>query len=437
MVNWWATPSELKNAVREHGSPTAAARKLGGISERRARELWNQLGETASSAASSDPTPPVDADPAEIVALKRKIDRLSEEKKNLERQIKVSVKHANVVDDVAELAAPMLERYPVIASKAHSAKPKRRARRSKPVEIVVYPTDWHAGEQIDSFSVENLNEFNGDVLARRVAHVEQVVAEWVENYQSLHGVSRITYALLGDFVNNNGQLHQDQDNDYARALAQALDASLLLKQLIRPQLGSDHEVRVVTTQGGNHGRSTRKMPSGPSAAQTSWDMVAYEHLAAMLQGSSANMILGRSYSTTIDVAGKKLWIAHGDGVSGGGGQLGIPAYGIKRHATAAERASWVQALASGDLSKVVDYMVVGHFHEPCQIGNVRIAPSIKGTGSWELEKLGKVQKPAQLMQVFHPDHGIIGTHEIDCSNPTADPFVWGAMRSTDPACSLA
>lgn len=431
MNAWWRHPQTLRDAIEMHGNPTQAARELGGISERRAREIWSEMNLDANSASSSEFTQTAPADPAEIVALKRKIDRLEAEKNSLAQQVKVSVKHANLVDDVAALVAPLKDDYPQVVSKADARKAKKRPRRGTPVEIVLYATDWHTGAQIHPDHVEQSNVFNGQVLAERVEHVEQVVAEWIENYESLHGVSRITYALVGDMVNNDGQLHPDQSFDYARVLAQALDASILLKQLITPQIKRGQNVRVVTTQGGNHGRSTRKMPSGPAAAQTSWDMVCYEHLAAMLHGSGAEMILGRNYSTTIDVAGKKVWLAHGDGVSGGGSENSV-----KKHTGAARDASLLRALAESDLSRVIDYCRIGHFHEPKSFGNVKVCPSIKGTGTWELEKLGKVQRPAQLLEVFHPHYGIIGAHEIDCSSPQGDGFVWGAMQSVDPACSL-
>jgi hypothetical protein len=69
-------------------------------------------------------------------------------------------------------------------------------------------------------------------------------------------------------------------------------------------------------------------------------------------------------------------------------------------------------------------------------GTFKIVPSIKGTGPWELAALGKTSNPEMLFEAFHPAHGLIGSHTIDCSSPTGSGFKWGAMRSTTPAAML-
>lgn len=42
-MQWWTTELGIRQAVRDHETPTQAARALGGISPRRARELWRQI----------------------------------------------------------------------------------------------------------------------------------------------------------------------------------------------------------------------------------------------------------------------------------------------------------------------------------------------------------------------------------------------------------
>jgi hypothetical protein len=341
---------------------------------------------------------------------------------------------------VRALAQPILQDYrwaaldPVVQL-------ARRPRRTEPVELVVYLSDWHIGEVIHAADVQGHNEYGPQVAAERLQHAAGVLADWVENYAAMHRIGRIVFALMGDMVNNAGLLHSDQSTDYARVLAQALDASLLARQMIQPFTGlKGVTVSVVTTQGGNHGRSTRKMPSGPAAAQTSWDQVMYEHLAAMMTGSGVEFTIGRSYSTTIDVAGQTMWLAHGDAIKGGGGSLGIPAYGTKRASDAAVMASVVDAIRKSSSGKIVQHARVGHFHQEVQMGmptgTFKIVPSIKGTGAWELSALGKTSNPEMLFEVFHPAHGLIGSHTIDCAAPAGSGFTWGAMRSTTPAAEL-
>jgi hypothetical protein len=437
-VNWWESEATRMQAWERYPTPTHAARHLGGISERQARRLASM---DAESAKSSDTETTAPSDPIEVVSLKRRIDRLEQEKKDLSAQLKAGIRHANMIDDVAALIAPAIDEYPNILQRIESRKIGKLPHRRTPVEMIIYLTDWHIGEVITREQTQGRNEYDVDVAARRAEHMALVTNEWLENYQHLHGVSRITYALLGDMVNNAHTLHGEQSVDASRVLCQALDASLIAYQAIRATLGSGVKHRIVATRGGNHGRSTRKMPSGRAAAESSWDGVVYEHLGAMLAASGIEWNLSRSYSATIDIAGRKLWLAHGDAIKGGGGQLGIPAYGAKRQSDTAVIASVLEAIESGDTDRIVQGVRVGHFHEETLMtmptGKFKICPSLKGPSAWEMDSIGKISNPETLLETFHPEYGIIGSHTIDCSKPHGDGFVHGALGSLEPAALLA
>lgn len=58
-MTWWTTEAGLRQAVAAWGTPTNAARELGGVSERQVRDLWKRIESgqpvhRASSASSSD-----------------------------------------------------------------------------------------------------------------------------------------------------------------------------------------------------------------------------------------------------------------------------------------------------------------------------------------------------------------------------------------------
>lgn len=442
-MSWHLTQQGMLEAVNQYGSPTQAARALGGISERRAREIFKEMQNEADapSVSYSAPDPIVAASPAEIVSLERKLDRVQKENAALRKQLSTGIAHANLLEDIAALVSPLADEYPKAVARAHEHMIDASDRESKPVEIIVYLTDWHTGEVINPEDVQGSNEYNIQVEAERVEHVAVVTEKWRRHYARMFGVSRINYAILGDMVNNAGTLHPDQSVDYAGALVQALDASLLMFQAIRPSVDSESDVRVITTRGGNHGRSNKgKMISGPRAAQTSWDGVAYEHLAALYRGADIEWHMSRAYSAVVDVAGQTFWMAHGDAIKGGGGSLSIPAYGAKRHSDAAVMASVLDAIRRSAPDVIVQHVRCGHFHEEVLIrlptGSFKICPSIKGTSAWELDTLGKVSAPECMIEVVHPDHGIIATHIIDCSNPQSSGFVHGALQTLQPAASL-
>lgn len=445
-TGWHRDPSLMQAAVETYGDPSKAARVIGHPAERTARAAWTMMNDRpARYARSSAPIPvaaAAPAEPAEIIALRRQIEVLRGTNKALRDQVDTGILNANVIDAVRELMAPVLKSYPVLLEQVSCVEIPRLPKHSEPIEIIVYLADWHIGEVISPEDVEGHNAYGPQIAAERVEHIAVVLAEFVEFYAAAHPVKRITFALAGDMVNNAGVLHPTQTTDYARVLVQALDASLLAAQLIAPFSKIEGtEVRVIATAGGNHGRSnTGKPPFGPAAAQTSWDQVMYEHLAAMLWGHGIDFQLGRAYSITVDVAGHAVWLAHGHAIKGGGGALGIPAYGTKRASTSAVMASVLEAIRSANPGRIVKHARVAHFHQEVQMpmptGTFKICPSIKGTGPWELAALGAVSSPECLFEVFHPEHGIIGSHTIDCSRPRGEGFTWGAMRSSAPTIAL-
>jgi hypothetical protein len=443
---WHLNPTTLTAAIEEFGNATRAAQAIGHPPTRsatRAAKLMRETGSPITGAprvASSEPAATV-ADPRELVTLRRQLERVSAEAQQLRSELATGITAANALEDVSAIVAPLMDEYPNLVRKASTKKLKRETRHSTPVEMIVYLADWHIGEVINPVDVEGHNEYGPHIASQRIEHIAKVLLDWVEQYGQWHKVDRITFAGMGDMVNNAGLLHPDQSTDYARVLVQALDASLLAYQMILPFAELGYDVRFVATAGGNHGRSNKgKPPFGPSAAQTSWDSVMYEHLAALLRGSGVKFQLGRSYSQTIEVAGHAVWLAHGHAIKGGGGQLGIPAYGTKRASTAAVMASVLEAMRTSSMGRIVKHARVAHFHQEVQMpmptGTFKICPSIKGTGPWELAALGAVSTPECMFEVFHPEHGIIGSHTVDCTYADGDGFVWGAMRSTDPAALL-
>lgn len=437
-MTWYDDAARMTEAVQQYGSPTQAAKALGGISERAARERWRVI--SAASSGITPGAPAREAEPAEILALQKSLDRSEQARKALAKQTKAHVSKSNMLDDVRDMLAPIMDEYPKVARQAAKVRDTRKPRRGRQVEMVMHASDWHVGEVIDPVQVQGRNEYGPQVAAKRVEHFANVASEWIENYENLHGVSRITLTVLGDMASGMHVIHPEEAVEYARIVVQCLDASLLLAQLIRRILQHGIPVRVITTRGGNHPRSTRRMPSGEVAAQTSWEHFMYEHLAAMLQSEEIEWSIGRAYTNSFDVAGQRFTVMHGDAIKGGGGALGIPAYGAKRQTNAQIMASLAAAIDAGDFGLVSQHIRCGHFHEDLAMrtptGTFRIVPALKGTGAWELECLGKISAPEQLIEVVHPDHGIIGSHIIDCSVTRGLGYVWGAMKSDQPAHAL-
>lgn len=351
-----------------------------------------------------------DADPAEVVHLKRRINRLENEASSLRKQVKHSGEHANLVDDVADLLQPVLDR--MVAPPY--APPPRLKRHADPVTLVWHLTDLHFGEIVDPATVQGVNEYTPDIAAMRVQHTLDIIRKVAEDRRG--GVNKIVVAVNGDTI--GGAIHPES-TEYAFGVSiQTVAAAELLAQVGVELAHTFDEVEFLGTVG-NHPRSQTKQPTGRALVETSWEYLIHRHAKALMRDlANVEYKIASGYVLDTYIGPSRWAFSHGDAARGGGGQLGIPAYGLKKQHDAAREWSLVLAeLTDLTAASVVKHSRYGHFHTLFQWhaghADIALAPSPKGPDTYVMHTLGKYSPPMFLLEIVHPEHDLIGSVKVD------------------------
>ena len=361
--------------------------------------------------------------------MQRRLERAEATATSLKAQLKIAAKHANVVEDVRDLLAPVIAACVIPRPKAV---PKAsRSRKRKPLTAVWHLTDLHFDELVEANTMNGVNAYSPEIAAARVQHTFDTILALASNYEAHHGIDELVIAINGDTF--GGAIHPDSAEYAARVGRQALNAALIIAQVATEAASQFARVRILGTVG-NHTRSTNRMPTGKARVDSSWELLMHEQAAALLT-NVPNVTYEVAKGYTLDtIIGPSRWaFSHGDAVKGGGGQLGVPAYGIKRQHDANREWSIVLAeLMALTADSIVKHTRVGHFHTfmawQAGSGDIVLAPSPKGVDPFVKDVLGKYSPPQMLVEIVHPEHDIIAQHPINLThiqapNP-AIRYVW-------------
>ena len=379
-------------------------------------------------------------DAPEMVAMRRSLARSQAQVKALNDEIKAHTKRENLADDVLAFLAPVLD-----ASVVPKPRKRQAAKRDgTPIIFVWHLTDLHWGEIVEPESVQYANAYSPGIAARRLQHMVDTIMELAETYSPQHYVEEIVLVVNGDTV--GGSIHPDSAEYYARIVKQCLDASMVLAQLTGELAERFPKVRYLGTVG-NHPRSTNRMPTGSARIATSWERMIHEMTAAML-GRFDNISYSLAQGYTIDAyIGPSRWaFSHGDATKGGGGQLGIPAYGLKRQHDANREWSIVMAQMTEAAigNTIVQHTRTGHFHTyffwHAGAADISLCPSPKGTDSFVKDVLGKYCRASMLLEVVHPKHDVIAHHLVNLQHVMSEEsdcrYRWAALESDQPVARL-
>lgn len=423
----------LQDELDRHGSLNAVARAHS--INRSTLQRWYQKHQLdATSVESLDQV-------STLARLQQTLQRRDAENRLLKAQLKHLAKNANVLDDVRDMLAPIIDervlpkpRKPIV----------RRSSDRKPLSFVWHLTDLHWGEIVDPKTVNGLNAYSPEIAARRVQHAVDTILVLADNYAGAHGVDEIVVAVNGDTI--GGAIHPESAEYYARVGKQTLDAATVIAQVGYELASSFERVRFLCTQG-NHPRSTHRMPTGSARISTSWETMLHEFTAALLaRAENVSFELATGYTLDTWIGPSRWAFSHGDAIAGGGGQLGIPAYGLKKQHDANREWSIVLAAMTGQAlaNDVVRHTRTGHFHTyfAWQAGaaDIALAPSPKGVDPFVKDKLGRYSPAMFLLEVVHPEHDVMGSHLIDVQHVMNDAepcrYQWGALETAQPVAAM-
>ncbi len=247
-------------------------------------------------------------------------------------------------------------------------------------------SDWHGGEVVNPAQVGGLNEFNWEILERRVDDVRDALLSFKAVRPPLTGLD---IWFLGDMV--SGDIHEELSvtNEYPVA-EQAVKAGHLMGRLVA-ELAPHYPELSIDCVSGNHART--KQPHASKNVFDSWDWTAFQIAQAFTRDlPNVSWNIPRSGMTVKTIAGMNWLLWHGDGVRSS--MPGVPAGGVTRRTNEFRKQFAQQGTR-------LDGFACGHFHSAnLWAGNVLINGSLIGTNEFGLKNFGGGEAPTQLLLTF-------------------------------------
>lgn len=367
------TSDEMRVALRDYGSVTAYAKALG--IPRPTVQHWFEAEGVSTTAAKVKLTLGSQVSREEILEQENRELRaaISGERKSEVRRERILV----AIERALEATAPPagLDVPPLGA--LHKGDPAHH-------RALLLLSDAHGGEVVKPAAVNNLNEYNYEIMTERHAEILRGVASHIRRMPPLNGLD---LAILGD--NNSGANHRELEvtNQYPLAV-QGIKMGYLLGDFVAKLASMVPDLRVVSVPG-NHPRLTEK----PAAKDVDNNMdVVSTVLAEEITRHLAHVSWRQPEGNAIfhEIAGRLCYIFHGDGIRSS--MPGVPWGGVMRRAN---------AIQAGH-TRHIDHYILGHFHQANVVDGGRIVMngSVKGVDEWVLKQFGGGQPPTQLLLLF-------------------------------------
>ena len=264
--------------------------------------------------------------------------------------------------------------------------------------MVVLLSDIHAEERVDPDTVNGMNDYSLDVCDQRMSELMERFAVLLEHERRLAKIDRVVVWLGGDFI--SGHIHDD-----TAELAQLapLTATRWIGARLRGFIDAVSENAkevIVTTNSGNHGRSTEKLRVG-TELEHSFEQNLYMTMAAAENRKNVRWQVGTGYLNYLDLDGFVIRFHHGHAINYGGGIGGITIPTNK-------------AIAAWDAVKRADLTCFGHWHQFqwLRAGRYVANGSVIGHSAYATRIKAAYEPPCQACIVI--DHG---RHEVTKAMP--------------------
>ena len=270
---------------------------------------------------------------------------------------------------------------------------------SSPGTPVLFISDIHAGEYVNSAEVMGKNAYDWNIMERRFETVFSTAVELLTKHLALPKYDGIVVPLGGDLV--SGEIHEElKETNEKSVLECTFELSAILAGHLK-RLADVFGHVFVPGIPGNHGRMDRK-PRAKGYVATNADYHTYRQIARLLQGDDRfefNFPLSRD--VRFDVAGRRFLLTHGDQFHGGDSMIG-PIGPIMR-GDVRKRTNAALGLAK---DQEYDTMLCGHFHTTIMLPSLIVNGSLKGLDEYTMGLNVRQEHPSQMLFTVHPKHGI-------------------------------
>jgi len=276
--------------------------------------------------------------------------------------------------------------------KVHYSKPNSNGTsKSTVTQSAISPlSDLHIGEVVDLGQMGGFNEYNLDIISKRLYGW----AETVKDLTTRRNINRLYVPMLGDMVSGDIHLELEKTNEDNLVGQMARGASLVSQAIMF--LSQYYEEIIIPCVVGNHGRMTMKPPMKDK--YVGFDYLMYQTIAFYCKDQdNIKFVIPESYYTIMEVEKERILMMHGDSISGAGSPQAI-----MRGVTALR-----SALQSG-----FDSVMMGHFHRVDEIdigtGSIFICGTTKGGDEFAMQRLNVIGKPKQIITYWDSVQGFVG-----------------------------
>lgn len=323
---------------------------------------------------------------SEIDILKQQNQELRIENKKLRKENVFAQRIEDAIGKAVENVQPKYIPQPVINS----------SKKGRKHEFILNWSDLHAGEIINPDEINDINEYNWDIMLKRHDKLRQSLFSYKENRG--YPIDVLHVHMLGDFV--SGNIHEELVETNELPLAQcamqlALDGSEFLESLteIFPKI----YVRGVP---GNHARFTKKTKAKQAHDSVDW-MVYNTMKMALKRNPNIEFEIPLGKHQIAEVCNRNIFLWHGDGVMSN--MVGVPWGGIIRRTNNLQN----QYTAIG---KPIYMFSSAHFHQAQVVKSasaiITVNGAIVGANEFSIGRFGHGDPPEQLLITMHPEKGM-------------------------------
>ena len=249
-----------------------------------------------------------------------------------------------------EVVIAYLQKYLKALPKVTPPKPNLTIDKTKSEEeLVLCLSDIHAGETVKAEELNGLNEYNFDIMVRRLKLLVDSVIDIAKNKLRGYTFRRLHILGLGDWI--SGTIHQEL-LEYAEGnvMEWTMNLAYVVAQMLRELATVFEEIEFIGIVG-NHGRLHRKPRF--KARYINWDFICYQMLSGLLSNQpNIKFNIPRSFWAIHKINNFNFLLIHGDNINS---YLGMPWYGINRTV-----ANLKERLESQ--GQHFHYMVLGHLY---------------------------------------------------------------------------
>jgi len=312
---------------------------------------------------------------------------LKAENKHLIEQQATEDRFALILDK----AVACYEPYPIKASS--------NASKVSDLEAVLFLSDIHMGEAVESHDTMGINVYNSFVAKERIdQYFEKVFSELV-----FLNIYKATVVFGGDLI--GGIIHEEILRSADTAITTSiLELSDYLAQKIQQLTQYVDSIRVFSTVG-NHGRMIQGKPYYSDYVGYNFETLLLNFIKKETKDCVECFVIPEGTYTLFEIQGKMICLTHGHNFSGGGSGFSPIPNTIPR-----DTAKIIGAMRKEYGN--IDYFMIGHFHNPfisnSFIDNVPVIcnGSMKGADAYSLNKMKMATKPSQAFLIFEEGTGL-------------------------------